>query len=118
MTSISYAKNGGVYGWPLKRKLTSKVANYLAQTLLNPGVSDLTGSFRLYKKHVLEKLITETKSKGYVFQMEMMVRAKSFGFKVEEVGIEFVDRVFGESKLGVNEIVGYLKGLMWLFVTV
>lgn len=37
---------GGVYGWDLKRKLVSRGANYLADTVLTPGVSDLTGSFR------------------------------------------------------------------------
>lgn len=37
---------GGVHGWDLKRKLVSRGANYLADTVLSPGVSDLTGSFR------------------------------------------------------------------------
>ena len=34
----------------LRRKLTSRVANYLAATLLRPGVSDLTGSFRCARR--------------------------------------------------------------------
>jgi dolichol-phosphate mannosyltransferase len=42
----SDAKPGGVHGWDFKRKLVSKGANFLADTVLNPGVSDLTGSFR------------------------------------------------------------------------
>ncbi|KAI7826352.1 dolichol-phosphate mannosyltransferase [Kickxella alabastrina] len=83
-----------------------------------PRVSDLTGSFRLYKKDVLHQIINATVSKGYVFQMEMMVRAKQFNFSVAEVPITFVDRVYGESKLGANEIVGYLKGLWMLFTSV
>ena len=32
-------------------------ANLLATTLLEPGVSDLTGAFRLYTKPCLENLI-------------------------------------------------------------
>jgi len=55
-------------------------------------------------------------SKGYVFQMEMIVRARELELSVEEVPITFVDRVYGESKLGNAEIVAYLKGvwaLMW-----
>lgn len=52
----------------------SRGANLLASVVLRPYVSDLTGSFRLYKKHVLEKVILQTESKGYTFQMEMMVR--------------------------------------------
>ncbi|KAI9013131.1 nucleotide-diphospho-sugar transferase [Gaertneriomyces semiglobifer] len=115
VTGTRYAHNGSVYGWDLRRKLTSRVANHIADMLLDPGVSDLTGSFRLYKTEVLRELIARTKSKGYVFQMEMMVRAKQLGYRVGEVGITFVDRVYGESKLGADEIVGYLKGVWGLF---
>ncbi|TPX66022.1 hypothetical protein SpCBS45565_g04765 [Spizellomyces sp. 'palustris'] len=111
-------RDGGVHGWDLRRKLTSRVANYLADVILNPGVSDLTGSFRLYKKDVLKNLISVTKSKGYVFQMEMMVRARQFHCSIGEVPITFVDRVYGESKLGADEIVQYLKGLWALFTDV
>lgn len=64
VTGTRYAQGGSVYGWNLRRKLTrygcfmimndglihdcmsSRVANYIAHVLLDPGVSDLTGSFR------------------------------------------------------------------------
>lgn len=118
VTGTRYAGDGGVFGWDLKRKLVSRGANFLAATVLRPNVSDLTGSFRLYKKPVLTKIIEVTKSKGYVFQMEMMVRARSLGFTVGEVPINFVDRLYGESKLGGDEIVGYLKGVWTLFTSV
>ncbi|KAF2398310.1 nucleotide-diphospho-sugar transferase [Trichodelitschia bisporula] len=118
VTGTRYAGNGGVYGWDLKRKFVSRGANLFADTLLRPGVSDLTGSFRLYKWEVLQKVITSTESKGYTFQMEMMVRAKAMGFKVAEVPISFVDRVYGESKLGGDEIVEYAKGVINLWLKV
>ncbi|KIM39147.1 glycosyltransferase family 2 protein [Hebeloma cylindrosporum] len=114
----SESKPGGVHGWDFKRKLVSRGANFLADTVLNPGVSDLTGSFRLYRLPVLRHIITETVSKGYVFQMEMMVRARALGYSVGEVPITFVDRIFGDSKLGANEIVSYAKGVWTLFTTV
>lgn len=50
--------------------------------------------------------------------MEMIVRARERNFTIAEVPITFVDRVYGESKLGANEIVSYLKGLWTLFTTV
>ncbi|KAG5542547.1 hypothetical protein RHGRI_022177 [Rhododendron griersonianum] len=117
ITGTRYVKGGGVHGWNLKRKLTSRGANVLAQTLLWPGVSDLTGSFRLYKKSVLEDVISTCVSKGYVFQMEIIVRASRKGYHIEEVPITFVDRVYGSSKLGGSEIVEYLKGLVYLLVS-
>uniref|UniRef100_A0A914EBX0 Dolichol-phosphate mannosyltransferase subunit 1 n=1 Tax=Acrobeloides nanus TaxID=290746 RepID=A0A914EBX0_9BILA len=107
ITGTRYSLGGGVVGWDLRRKF-----------LLQPGVSDLTGSFRLYKKDILAKLISESVSKGYVFQMEMMFRAKKHGFTIGEVPITFVDRFFGESKLGAQEVISYAKGLLYLFFTV
>ena len=136
VTGTRYRGNGGVYGWDLKRKFVSRGANLFADTVLRPGVSDLTGSFRLYKRYVssmlrplefsntarlrevLEAVIKKTESKGYTFQMELMTRAKAMGYKVEEVPIGFVDRVYGESKLGGDEIVEYAKGVLGLWVKV
>lgn len=117
VSGTRYKGNGGVYGWDLKRKIISRGANFITQILLRPGASDLTGSFRLYRKEVLQKLIEKCVSKGYVFQMEMIVRARQMNYTIGEVPISFVDRVYGESKLGGNEIVSFLKGLLTLFAT-
>ncbi|XP_018421890.1 PREDICTED: dolichol-phosphate mannosyltransferase subunit 1 isoform X2 [Nanorana parkeri] len=94
VSGTRYIGNGGVYGWDLKRKV-----------------------IRLYKKSVLQKLVENCVSKGYVFQMEMIVRARQFNYTIGEVPISFVDRVYGESKLGGNEVVSFLKGLLTLFAT-
>ncbi|KAI2649788.1 Dolichol-phosphate mannosyltransferase subunit 1 [Labeo rohita] len=92
VSGTRYRGDGGVYGWDLRRKL-------------------------IRCKEVLEKLVEQCVSKGYVFQMEMIVRARQLGFTIGEVPISFVDRVYGESKLGGNEIVSFLKGLLTLFAT-
>ncbi|KAL5282047.1 DPM1 family protein [Megaselia abdita] len=118
VTGTRYSGNGGVFGWDFRRKLISRGANYLSSVLLSPNASDLTGSFRLYRKHVLDKLISSCVSKGYVFQMEMLVRARQFDFTIGELPITFVDRVYGQSKLGGAEIVQYVKNLLYLFATV
>jgi len=118
VTGTRYAGDGGVFGWDLKRKLVSRGANLFATVMLRPGCSDLTGSFRLYKKPVLDRVIAETQSKGYTFQMEMMVRACASGYSVGEVPISFVDRLYGESKLGGDEIVEYAKGVLGLWAKV
>ena len=104
-------------GWDNFRKLTSRTANFLADFLLNPSVSDLTGSFRLYERDVIERLLPQVTSKGYAFQMEIIIRARKERLSIAEVPITFVDRIYGESKLGAKEIALYLKGLVVLFLT-
>uniref|UniRef100_A0A3Q3N100 Dolichol-phosphate mannosyltransferase subunit 1 n=1 Tax=Labrus bergylta TaxID=56723 RepID=A0A3Q3N100_9LABR len=94
VSGTRYSGDGGVYGWDLRRKL-----------------------IRLYKKEVLESLMERCVSKGYVFQMEMIVRARQLNYTIGEVPISFVDRVYGESKLGGNEIISFVKGLLTLFAT-
>lgn len=63
VSGTRYKQNGGVFGWDLVRKLTSRGANLLAQLLLQPNASDLTGSFRLYKRSVFELIINQVQSK-------------------------------------------------------
>jgi len=112
VSGTRYRAGGGVHGWDLKRKLISRVANFLATTMLNPRASDLTGSFRLYKKSVLQEVMPRVKSRGYVFQMEVIVRCRQIpGLTIGEVPITFVDRVYGESKMGASEITQYIRGL-------
>ena len=116
VSGTRYVAQGGVFGWDLRRKLTSRVANFIADFLLDPKCSDSTGSFRLYERDVLEVLMNKVKSKGYAFQMEVIIRAREEKYEIAEVPITFVDRIFGESKLGTNEVVTYLKGvwnLLW-----
>jgi dolichol-phosphate mannosyltransferase len=115
VTGTRYNKGGGVAGWDVKRIVVSRGANLLATLFLNPGLSDLTGSFRLYKKDVLIDLMKSVQGRTYVFQMEVIVRAKQKKYSIEEVPIIFVDRLYGESKLGAMEIVSYLTGLYNLF---
>nr|CCA27256.1 dolicholphosphate mannosyltransferase putative [Albugo laibachii Nc14] len=117
VTGTRYLPGGGVYGWDLRRKVTSRVANFLATILLDPSCTDLTGSFRMYKRTVLETIMTSIQGLGYVFQMEILVRARQQHYSIAEVPITFVDRIYGESKLGAGEIAAYLKGLLQLFFT-
>ena len=106
-----------MHGWDLYRKLVSRTANFLATLALNPRASDLTGSYRLYKRAVFEAVLPTVVSRGYVFQMEILVRARYAGYSIGEVPITFVDRIYGTSKMGGSEFVQYLQGLWALFVS-
>ena len=44
-------------------------------------------------------------------------KISELGMEIGEVPITFVDRVYGESKLGANEVAQYLKGLFGLFMS-
>jgi dolichol-phosphate mannosyltransferase len=79
VSGTRYSGDGGVFGWDLKRKLISRGANFVTQVLLRPNASDLTGSFRLYKKSTLQQLVDACVSKGYVFQVTASITSSAGG---------------------------------------
>ena len=115
VTGTRYNKGGGVYGWDVLRKLISRGANFVAGFFLKPQISDMTGSYRLYKREIISDIIKQIKSSGYAFQMEIIIRAQYLNYKIEEVGINFVDRLFGVSKLGMKEIIEYFFNVLRLY---
>lgn len=113
-----YLPEGGVHGWSMRRKIVSLGANNLARVVLDMSVSDLTGSFRLYRTDVFKLLVERSVSKGYSFQMELMYLAKEYGFRVSECPIVFHDRTRGQSKLSLMEIVMFVRAIVVLFLRV
>ncbi|KAH7826943.1 putative dolichol-phosphate mannosyltransferase catalytic subunit Dpm1 [Monocercomonoides exilis] len=118
VTGTRYRSGGGVCGWSWFRKLTSSGANVLATTAIGNASSDMTGSFRLYRKAVLEKILPEVKAKGFSFQFEIIARAYKKGYTIGEVPITFADRMFGSSKIGMKEYVGFIKTILLLVLTI
>lgn len=115
VTGTRYNLGGGVYGWNPLRKIISRGANFYASLFLRPGVSDLTGSYRLYRRSKFLELLPKIKNGGYAFQMEIMIRGVYAGYHVEEVPITFVDRLMGKSKLGMGEILIYFNTVLELY---
>lgn len=104
-----------MHGWNYLRKFISRGANFFASFFLKPKVSDLTGSFRLYRRENFFDLITHVKNSGYAFQMEIIIRAQYSGLEIAEIPITFVDRLMGLSKLGMNEIIIFLRTVFKLY---
>src|SRR5881296_2238400 len=89
-----------VVNWPMGRLLLSYSANIYARWVTGLSIWDLTGGFKCFRKQVLEAIdLTQVRSNGYAFQIEMSVRAWRKGFRLREIPIVFVDRTEGSSKM-------------------
>lgn len=98
-----YVKGGKVSNWPLKRILMSYFASVYVRMILWIGIKDTTAGFKCYRREVLQKInLDGVTFKGYAFQICMKYAAKKHGFKITEVPITFVDRVYGESKMSTG----------------
>jgi dolichol-phosphate mannosyltransferase len=95
-----WVPGGSVVNWPLRRELLSRGGNLYVRLLLGVKVRDATAGFRLFRRTTLEKIdLHAVESTGYVFQTDMVTRTVAAGLTVQEVPIEFVERVRGDSKM-------------------
>ncbi len=95
-----YCKGGKVSNWPLKRVLMSYFASVYVRMILFIGIKDTTAGFKCYRKKVLQTIKLDAVTfKGYAFQICMKYAAVRHGFKIKEVPITFVDRLYGVSKM-------------------
>ena len=89
-----------IVNWPISRLLLSYYANVYARIVTGMPVWDATGGFKCFRRKVLEAIdLTDVRSNGYAFQIEMSFRAWKKGFKIVEIPITFVDRTEGSSKM-------------------
>ena len=89
-----------VVNWPIKRLLLSYFANVYARVVTGLPLWDATGGFKCFRRKVLEAIdLSQVRSNGYAFQIEMSFRAWRKHFKIVEIPIVFVDRTEGQSKM-------------------
>ena len=98
-----YVRGGKVKNWPFKRILMSYFASVYVRMILMIGIKDTTAGFKCYRSEVLKTIpLKNIPFKGYAFQICMKYAAVKHGFKVKEVPITFVDRLYGVSKMSTG----------------
>jgi dolichol-phosphate mannosyltransferase len=110
-----------VVNWPMSRLLLSYFANIYARVVTGLQLGDATGGFKCFRRAVLEAIpLSEVRSNGYAFQIEMSFRATRLGFRIAEIPIVFVDRTDGVSKMShriIREAVWMVWRLRWWALT-
>ena len=95
-----YVKGGATPGWPLKRRLISRMGGIFIRMVTGMPLKDPTGGFKCWKVSALKAMKYETiESFGYSFQLEMNHRAWKKSLKIVELPIVFTDRLMGYSKI-------------------
>ena len=95
-----YVSGVNVVNWPMGRVLMSYFASKYVRFITGLPVHDTTAGFKCYKRRVLETIdLDAIRFKGYAFQIEMKFTDYKCGFKIKEVPVIFVNRVFGTSKM-------------------
>ena len=72
---------------------------------------DATGGFKCFHRRVLAAIdLSDVRSNGYAFQIEMTFRAFRKGFQAIEIPIVFTDRTHGQSKMNK----GIVREAVWM----
>lgn len=90
--------------WGLNRAFLSWWANSVyVPLILGMKIRDATSGFRCYRREFLEAIdLSQIRSNGYVFQVEMAYLCEKLGFRVVEIPIYFEDRRIGKSKMDLR----------------
>lgn len=110
-----YIAGGKIEGWPLGRRVASRLINLMTRLTIGLPTRDNSGAYRCYGRPVLQGInFDEITNKGYGYLQQILYLANRSGFQLTEVPITFRDRTEGESKINFREAVGAVVSLMKL----
>ena len=112
-----WMQDGAVVNWPFHRRFISKLGTKYAAVALNLDCKDLTSGYRVLPIELLKTLdLTDIKTNGYGFQIEMAWLAHNAGFEITQVPITFTERENGRSKMGTRIVwEAWLNVSIWGF---
>lgn len=100
-----YLKESRIIGWPLSRRIFSKLANFYAKAILQIPIHDYTNGYRVYGRKALEKLdLLKIKNSGYVVLSEISYQLFKKMVKFIEVPTLFINRKKGISNFSSKEV--------------
>jgi len=83
----------------VSRTLFSLTYNLAVRLLFLDGIHDHQCGFKTMSREVAEAVLNVSKSDGYFFDTEMIVRCKQLGFPVAEVPVQWAEKNKGNSKV-------------------
>ena len=102
-----YVKGGRILGWPLYRRIASRLASAFGRLWLGLSVRDVTSGFVAFRQEAIAPLLPSLEPKGFKLLLEILARARAA--RVMEAPIAFVDRRHGRSKFAGGEVVAFLS---------
>jgi dolichol-phosphate mannosyltransferase len=102
--------------WNWVRRANSFGGNIVARYVAGMyRVRDCTAGFRAIRGSLLRKIdLTRLGVQGYAFQVALLHAAITEGAKVVEVPVDFVERAYGVSKLGIRDIFEFILNAWWI----
>ena len=112
-----YLRESRIIGWPIPRRVFSKILNFVIPFVLNVPIKDITNGLRRYTPQALHQiLLQEPINKGFTYLSEQAFVIHFSQLKLAEIPITFVERVAGRSTVTWREILASLRGVLYLML--
>jgi dolichol-phosphate mannosyltransferase len=110
-----YLPESRIIGWPISRRLFSRMINLSLRFLFGLRTHDFTNGLRGYsRRSVLEILASGQMNTGFIYLTEQILILNRVGIKPIEIPITFIDREKGESSVTHRELLDSAVGVVSL----
>jgi len=76
---------------PAHRRLMGRVFSGMVQLFCVRGFHDTQCGFKLFRTEAIRRIIPRLRTKGFAFDVEILMRARELGLKIAEVGVRWSD---------------------------
>lgn len=110
-----YAPGGGVQGWPVSRRVGSRLVNSFSRLWLGLRTHDNSSALRIYRAASLKDAgVDSVRSAGYAYLEELLLVFDRAGARVIEHPFVFCNREKGSSKLSFWRGVSVFHEIFWM----
>jgi len=107
-----YCEGGETINWSILRLMTSRIANFIASTVIGTKIHDYTSGFRCYSTSLIGNILNDLHSQTYEIQIETIRQTHLRKLEIKEIPVTFTNRKKGKSKLTFNEIQQFLSYIL------
>jgi dolichyl-phosphate beta-glucosyltransferase len=101
----------------LGRRLLAVGSRFLVGNFLLPGIRDTQAGFKAFKQSAAKELFPRARTKRFLFDLEILVIARSNGLKIEKVYVDWQDREGSTVRIFVDTMRS-LRDLMLIYARV
>lgn len=110
-----YMKGSTIVGWPLSRRIFSRILNMTIPLIFRLNCTDITNGLRGYSRKSISLILNHKPlTTGFIFLAEEALVITRSNVAIHEEPIEFHNRTHGETTVGFSEIRDSIKGLIKL----
>ena len=110
-----YLKQSKIEGWPISRRIFSKLLNFLIPKILEIETSDATNGLRRYSRKAVKAILgSQIRTSGFIVLSEFAMILKNRGIYPEDVPTTFINRKIGSSTVTYRELLNSANGLIRL----